>query len=224
MKNAVVTFIFGKHKEILRKPLVKDDDTEYICVTDDSELKSDFWKIVYDPMPDVLSLRDKMARVKLFPFKYTSAENICVLDGALEIKHSLYDFFTDLSDTEMLLKKHPKRDNLLKELFEWKKVRNLPPETIAKFEGMAKYHKFNLSKTPVFESCVIGYKNCSSTQNFCSLVLNYMKYLGSNEQMIMSNQCVISLLMMIHPIKFKYIEQKKFFTRYEHGRWDKCDW
>ena len=34
VKKAVLTFIFGSDKEILREPIVVDDGVRYVCVTD----------------------------------------------------------------------------------------------------------------------------------------------------------------------------------------------
>ena len=47
MKYSVLTFIFGDY-EIVREIKEPSPDAEYILVTDNHNLKSDTWKIVYD--------------------------------------------------------------------------------------------------------------------------------------------------------------------------------
>lgn len=85
MKKAVLTFIFGADKEILREPIVVDDGVRYVCVTD-QPLKSDVWEIRREYFPFVKSDRDKVALVKMQPFKYVDAEQVVTIDGSLQIK------------------------------------------------------------------------------------------------------------------------------------------
>ena len=73
MKKAVLTFIFGSGKEILREPLVVDDGIRYVCVTD-QPLKSEVWEIRREYFPFVKADRDKVALVKMQPFKYVDSE------------------------------------------------------------------------------------------------------------------------------------------------------
>lgn len=224
MKKAVITFIFGKGKELLREPKIIDEDVEYICVTDQKDLKSKNWKIVIDLMSEVKVVRDKMVYVKYNPFKYTNAEQICVIDGALEIKTSLKDFFNELDNNEIALKNHPKRKWLDIELNEWCKVRNLDRNYINKFDYIAKQNNLSLNKINVYETCVIGYNNNTACRNLCENVISYMKFLGQNGNLLMTNQCVVSLLMKINPLKCSIINQLKYFNRYRHNTHQMTNW
>ena len=116
MKYAVITYIFGKNQELLREPLVIDKDVEYICVTDQKDLKSKIWKIIYEPQNNVKSLRDKVALVKFNPFKYTNAEKIIIQDSSLQCISSLIPLFESINEYDIGLKKHPGRSNLKDEL------------------------------------------------------------------------------------------------------------
>ena len=138
----------------------------------------------------------------------------------MKITHSLTKLFHQLSDVDILLKKHPVRSNLEEELATWHTGRNLSHNAVEKFNAIASYHNIKLNEIPVFESCVIGYSNTKSCKEFCNKVLAYMKFLGEDGQLIITNQCVISLIMRIHPISFKYIIQNDFFSRYRHANWD----
>ena len=116
MTNCVITYLFGNNKEIIRKPRVIDEDTEYLCITDNKNLKVDVWKPIYEPMKEISSLRDKVALVKFNPFKYTTAKNILVMDGTLEIKKSLAPIFEDIENYDIGLKLHTYHFNLKEEL------------------------------------------------------------------------------------------------------------
>ena len=45
-KYAVVTFLFNRY-DLLREPLIIDENADYYCLTDDKELKSKNWKCIY---------------------------------------------------------------------------------------------------------------------------------------------------------------------------------
>lgn len=216
MKYAVITYIFGKNKELLRKPLVKDD-IEYICVTDQKDLKSNDWKIILDEMPDVKCVRDKMVYVKYNPFKYTDADVICVIDGTLEINKSLIPLFEQVKDNDMLVKFHPERDNLYVELDKWIKTRGMPSNALNKFQVIAKYNNLDLKKKFLIESCIIVYTNKDKVKELCKEEIAYMKFLGDNGNLFLSNQCVLTVLIQQMNIKFSYLNQKQFFKRYGHG-------
>lgn len=47
-KYTILTFIIGKNYELLHEIVNKQNDVEYVLVTDDKELKSNTWNIVYD--------------------------------------------------------------------------------------------------------------------------------------------------------------------------------
>lgn len=216
MKYAVITFIFGKNKELLRKPLVKDD-IEYICVTDQKDLKSSDWKIIYDEMPEVKCVRDKMVYVKYNPFKYTNADYACVIDGTLEIKNSLLSLFGQLDNHDILIKQYPTNKSLYAELLEWIKTRNMPANAIHKFQVMAKHDKIDIYKNYLIESCVLVYKNSPKTQELFNKELDYMKFLGENGNLFLSNQCVLTYIIQNEDFNIGYINQKLYFNRYWHN-------
>lgn len=217
MKYAVITYIFGKNKEILREPLFIDDNIEYICVTDQKDLKSKEWKIILDEMSEVKCVRDKMVYVKYNPFKYTDADRICVIDGTLEITKSLIPLFEQVKDNDMLVKFHPERDNLFVELDKWIKTRGMPSNALQKFQVIAKHENLNLNRTFLLESCVIVYTRNEEVNELCKEELAYMKFLGNNGNLFLSNQCVLTILLQKTKLKFGFLNQKDFFKRYKHN-------
>ena len=104
VKKAVLTFIFGADKEILREPLVVDDGVRYVCVTD-QPLKSDVWEIRREYFPFVKSDRDKVALVKMQPFKYVDSEQVVTIDGSLQIKAHLGPLFDEAARHPIGLKR-----------------------------------------------------------------------------------------------------------------------
>lgn len=218
MKNAVVTYIFGENRELLREPLVVDKDTEYICVTDQTKLKSNVWKLVYDPMPEIRSLRDKVANIKFNPFKYTTAKNIFVIDGSMEIKESLISLFDELKDYDIGLKLHTFHKTLKEELPYWV-PRGLSKDTIKKFYKMAKIDNIDLANVVEYEGSLLLYKNTNFCKNFGQNILKFMKFLGEKDNMIVTNQCPMSY--WVHKnfkdTKILFIDQFKYMNRYIHN-------
>lgn len=218
MKYAVFTYLFGKNKEIFRDPEIIDEDTEYICVTDQPDLKSNVWKIINVSLNEIKSLRDKTALTKFDPFLYTKADRIVIQDMTLKSICSLKELFAGLDDNDICLKKHPARKCLAEELPHWK-ARGVSVSQIAKFFKMAEHNKIELTEVPLFECCVMCVKNDANTQEIFSNLLALMKLLGENGKMIATQQCPFAyLLKVFYPdLKIGFIDQHKFFIRYIHN-------
>lgn len=217
MKYAVVTYIFGKRKELLREPAFRDRDVEYICVTDQTDLRSGVWKVVIDNIPQANCVRDKMVYVKYNPFKYTDADIICVIDGSLKIAHSLMPLFKQAENNDILIKKHPDRDNLTVELDKWIKTRGMPASAKEKFNIMGKTANIDLNNKFLIESCVLVYNKSDRVKKLCETEISHMEFLGQDGKLFLSNQCVLTFLLQQVDIKYDYLNQKDFFIRYRHN-------
>lgn len=218
--NAVITFIFGKGQEILREPLVVEPGIEYVCVTDQKNLKSKTWKIVYDNIDEANCMRDKMAYVKYNPFKYTTASKICVIDGSIQIRNPITPLFNRVHKFDLLLKAHPQRDSLKDELYAWRDCRNLPIETLKKFYVMAAIDKINLNTKMLVESCIVIYNVNPGVKRLCELVLKYMKFLGVHNKLCITNQCILTYLLHKYKYKYRWINQYAYCNRYKHNTWE----
>lgn len=222
--NAVITYIFGNNLEILREPLVIDPTVDYICVTDQYNLVSNNWRIIIDKLPSVMCTRDKMPLVKYNPFKYTNAENIIVMDGALQITQSLNDLFNQLNDNDLLIKPHPSRSTLRQELTEWVEKRHMDPTVVDKFKTMSNVDHISLDNNFLIESCIIGYHVSPRVVSLCRMVLNYMSFLGRDSHLCMTNQCPFTYCIEKCAMRYSWIRQQDWATRYKHHSWDIVDW
>lgn len=215
--NAVITYIFGHNQEILKEPQKIDGYTDYICITNQTNLKSKHWKIIYDEIPQTNISRDKVVYVKFNPFKYTTAKNICIIDGTIEIKAPLYDLFQPLSEYDILVKKHTERNCIADELIAWKKLRNLKTSFIEKFKILADTLNVNLSNEFLIEGNIIVIKNNDTTKYLFENLINNMEKL-SEDILFPSNQCMLSLMLQAYNINYDYIKNpEEYFSRYEHN-------
>ena len=60
-RYSVVTYIFGDYEKLREIQGTLDPDAEYICITDNPDLKSDTWQIIqFVSSKDNLSAMDKL--------------------------------------------------------------------------------------------------------------------------------------------------------------------
>lgn len=116
---SLLTYIFKNGDKLREAPKV--DGIEYICVTDNPDLKSDTWKIIVDE-----DLKDKgplyaSFYVRYHPFKYCSGDIVMRIDGSIEIKESLLPIFEefDKSGKDICVMTNSRASSLMRELSLW---------------------------------------------------------------------------------------------------------
>ena len=220
MIKSILTFSFGTDTDPLRDPLVIDEDTEYICVTDNRELKSNVWHFVYQDFPNVKSNRDKVVLVKFNPFRFINTESVCVIDSTLEIKKSLKGLFELLNESDLIFKKHPLRNSLGEELPMWF-TRGLTNESFHKFLSLAFFDHKDLYSVFEFEGCLFLLNKTLDAVSLMGKVISYSEYLGSDGNFIPTNQCPLSYVIdKFYRDKVSVIDvdtQQNYFNRYHHN-------
>lgn len=216
--NAVITYIYG-HNELLRDPLFIDDNTEYICITDNPGLKSNRFRIIYDPRLTIKSNRDKMAYTKFSPFEYTTAENIVIMDGSCQITKSLIPLVDMLNNYSIVCKRHPVRTNLYDELFKWHAERHLSFDVINKFYAMASQDHVDIHQSLLIEGNIFAIHRCDLTIQLMRNVLLFMRWLGTGGKLVDTNQCVLTYLLIKYNIEPGWLTQSNFILRYIHNTW-----
>ena len=86
-KFTVITAIFGNY-ECLRDNQYQNKDVDYLCITDNPNLKSNTWKIIVNPEqinPD-WSPRKKTYYVRYHLFEFCNTPNAIWMDGSIELK------------------------------------------------------------------------------------------------------------------------------------------
>ena len=110
-KLVIYTAFTGDY-DTLKEPEVIDENCDYICFTDNPDLKSDLWKII--PMEDsILDNNRKAKQYKLLPHKYLKDYKYSFwLDGTFKIKGSIREYIYEniKASSEMLVVVHTERD------------------------------------------------------------------------------------------------------------------
>lgn len=92
MKYSVLTCIFNNY-EVLRTPYNPNPDVEYVCVTDNPELKDDVWQIKYlNDIQKLMPENNQWTYVRYHPFEFVSNDICLYVDGSIQLKADFTKF------------------------------------------------------------------------------------------------------------------------------------
>lgn len=168
-KYSVITFITNGY-EVLREVRNKQDDVEYILVTDDKNLKSETWKVVYEPLLDTDSINGvvKMFLIKYNAYKYVSSDVFIRIDHSMQILDSL-DWLIDLfneGNYDVLTAQHYCRYLFEDEYDAWMDTRGLDWKFKAKFFEKARLCDYDYNWPGMFETTVQIYRKSGELKDF----------------------------------------------------------
>lgn len=133
-KYSVLTYNLGGYEIIHEIPKEAiNPEIEYIYVTDDHNIKSDTWTIVY--VDDLTgSVFDKCYQIRFFPFKYVNTDIVMRVDGSMSITNDvmwLFDSFEKFGyDAAVMI--HPGRNTMVPEYAAWCNIRGYSPDQAMK--------------------------------------------------------------------------------------------
>ncbi len=128
MRKIIYTAIIGDY-DTLKEPSVVNKDWQYICYTNNKNLKSDIWDIRPLPYYDLNLSPTKQARkIKILPpFEY----DVCIwADGSIRIQCNLDEFIDKYHKAEITTLKHPHRNCVYREADACIKRKKDNPNTI----------------------------------------------------------------------------------------------
>lgn len=196
-KYSVLTYVFGTYEKLREVKCDIEPDVEYICVTDNENLKSDTWKIIVDDSLNDKGVFDKCFSVRYNPFKYVNSD-ICIrIDGSIGIFKSLTPLVDEFlkSDCDALFMLHPYRDNLIVEYNTWIQYRKFPIERAKKHVQFLQRIGYDFNKKGMIE---IGFNICKNTKlndDINRVMYSTMKYLGDENDIDRLDQTVISAIL-----------------------------
>lgn len=144
---AIYTAIIGKY-DIPITPSYIDENCDYFCFTDNSNITSDFWEIIH--ISSDVSGRKLARKIKILPHIYLNqySESLWV-DANFRIKSSVYKFISAYSTgRSMICMKHPERNCVYDEAIACIEQKKDLPEIInrqiAKYKSEFFPHNFGL--------------------------------------------------------------------------------
>ena len=118
-KYTVLSYIFGDYEKV-HEIGEKDPDADYVMVTDRTDMSSDTWRIVLDPL-DGLNLMEKCYDVRFHPFRYAETDLCVRLDSSIAIHKSLRPIIdkTEEGRYDRCLMIHPFTGSVVEEYEKW---------------------------------------------------------------------------------------------------------
>jgi len=119
-KNVIYIFLMGEYEDI-KEPLVITPGWDYVCFTDNTNLKSEAWDI-RGCLPEYASEKDFKRKAMIHMIEYYKLfdkdyENIITIPAGALITSDLDEFIKeiDLNERDMAILKHPDRKCVYKE-------------------------------------------------------------------------------------------------------------
>lgn len=201
-KYCVVTMIFNNYEPI-REPLEVSENADYICFTDNKDLKSDKWKVIYleEFDTDEMNGVQKTFRVKHQLYKYIpnleKYEYVFRIDGSMQILTSLDSIIQYLLkyNYDLAVPHHPHRDNTIDEYFAWIGWRGISANHLKTFIlNTSKYYDYHIKG--LFEG---GCWILRNTNNVWNLMDDIYRYIEQSTQCSIGNdQCYATYVLYQH--------------------------
>lgn len=215
--QTVITYLI-KNGDFLRDPLVITPNTRYVVITDNANIQSKIWSPVIIHPDSKLDVRATVAMTKFNPFVVNS-EKYIIIDASHQIVADLTETFEKVSDSAILVKRHPAKVNIKEEICRWKTIRHMDDGHIRNINNFIMAAGDTYYNKPIYEGCFLGVTNSIQHRNLFSAVLKTLELLRYNDVWFPSNQIVLSLLIHRLGIPVLETETTSLFKRYHHNTW-----
>lgn len=197
-KYAVITFLFN-HYDLLREPLVIDEDIDYYCLTDDANITSETWKCIYISEFDTNDLtsiqKTYMSKYSFYKYIPTHYEYFICIDASIEIKGNIseiLDYYNN-NNIDFGIAVHPFRIRYIDEYREWIRSRGLNNVYLEMFEKYCKDNNISSSDFSGLLECTVKlFKNTKQITDFIDNVyktlLKYCNFADANDQCYFTNE------------------------------------
>lgn len=118
-KNCIFTTIINNYDNLPNLKVKKEENWDYICFTDDENLKSDIWKVIYVKNDNIEILENhKLSRYyKTNFYNYLSSyDNLLYIDARMDIVNNINNYLNELSNNDFVFLKHPISKNIKEEM------------------------------------------------------------------------------------------------------------
>ena len=186
-RYSVLTYIVNDY-EIVHEVEYKLPDVEYVLVTDNPNLKSNTWKIVYEKNQFPDDPFDLCYKIRFNPFQYVSSDIVMRIDGSMKIVDNtdiiMNEFLKNNYDIALII--HPGRNNLLDEYQTWCTKRNYPVQQANKIlKFVAEVYNYDaVNYKGLYQFNFMIQKNNKLNNLWNNLTLTTLKYLAEPDKQI----------------------------------------
>lgn len=194
-RYTVLTYIYGGY-ELVHEVVEKDPEADYVLVTDDPRLKSDTWRVIHDPMPQ-LSVFGKCYEVRFHPFRYCSTPIMVRIDGSIGVKRSLKPLVDDFERGryDRCLMIHPHRNLLQDEYDMWINTRRYPAGQAGKCMAAMQRMGYDLQQRGMIQACFEIVRNNQANTDLNDLTFGLLTLLGEPGRIERLDQTVTSFVL-----------------------------
>jgi len=171
-----VTYIFGDDYDTLREPEIVDPLAEYICITNNYNLKSNVWKFIYDDEINNGNYsnwqRTLLARYKALDYCNTE---ICIkLDGSILIKKPCFKYINKFINEgyDIGIMMHPFNDSYNDEFCRWVNDRDLNYKQVKDFFNFMHNHNYDMDEKGLIMITILMQRNNEINRKLDKHVLN----------------------------------------------------
>ena len=186
-KYTILTYNIGNYEK-LREVENPSPICEYVYITDNKELRSDTWKIIYIENKHPEDKFELCYQIRFNPFKYAKTNIVIRIDGSIQPvgdTDKLYYRFIG-GDYDIGLFAHPKRETLAQEYNTWIKERLYPKEQAERIltylKDIEKYDVDNYKG--LYQGGVVIHRRNRDNYNVCRFTYTILKYLAPKDKQI----------------------------------------
>ena len=226
-KYSVITFLFNNY-DLLREPLIIDENADYYCLSDDKNLSSKTWNCIYIEEFDTNSLlgtqKTFMAKYSFLKYIPNDYEYFITIDASIEVADNLSPIIKMMEENNFNigLSMHNYRNVWDDEYKLWIEKRGLLPKYKEIFDDFSRKNGFDpSSKTGLIECTMKIYKNEFVVKSFIEDVYSVLKTINNFEDI--NDQCYFTCVLSWHINNFKPLYfcrqlycNSKYFNLYCH--------
>ena len=181
-RYTVLTYIINDYENVIEIQ-EKDSEAEYILVTDNPNLTSDTWNVIYDASLENLSVFDKCYKIRFFPFNYCKSDICLRIDGNVKIKRNLKPLIDefDKENYDLSVMIHPERNKISDEYFIWYQYRHYPMNQVKKCLDFMYSLGYNFDYKGLYQGTFVIQRKNKINGDINRLTYSFLKYLGEDE-------------------------------------------
>lgn len=219
-KYTVLCYIINGYERV-HEVLESDPECEYILVTDDPNLKSRTWNVVYDESLLGMSVFDRCYSIRFNIFKYATTDICIYIDANIEVKRPLRTLIEKMDERpyDMCMMPHPLNSTFIPEYTNWIKWRGYPVEKARKFLDVIQKAGYNLEYRSLFQGCFKIVRRGKINSDFERMTLAMLKYLGTDTEIERLDQTVYSYILNLYFSDLKILPVSEQIIRSDYMTW-----
>lgn len=220
-RYSILCYIINGYENV-KEVIQKDPLCEYVLVTDDKNLRSNTWNVIYDEsLLNLSSIFDRCYAIRFNVFKYCHTPICVYIDGNVQVNKPLTPLINAFEDDkyDMCLMPHPIRYDFFSEYHAWVLQRGYPLDQAKKFFRLLNDTHYPKDYKGFFQGTFKIVRNDKTNADFERLSIAFMKYLGTEDAIERLDQTVYSFVLNTWFYDKKILPVSEQILRSEYMTW-----